>query len=109
PGNPVSVLVTFHQFVKPALLKMMGKTKSNPSQWAINSKQMKKKPGRLDFVRGTLAVNESGEKTVRATVGQDSHMLSGLATADHLIHFARQAELLAVGELVEIDHLSWTE
>jgi molybdopterin molybdotransferase len=110
PGNPVSVLVTFHQFVKPALLKLMGASKQNNAQFAAsNKKRLKKVPGRLDFVRGRLSCTEQGQLEVAATTGQDSHMLSGLAFADCLVHFDEDAEYLEDGQTASIDLISWTE
>lgn len=110
PGNPVSVLVTFHQFVKPALLKMMGGKKEDAAQFcAINQKHLKKVPGRLDLVRGRLSCTADGHLKALATTGQDSHMLSGLAFADCLIHFGEDAEYLEEGRPVPIDLISWTE
>ena len=41
------------------------------------------------------------------TSGQDSHMLTGLAKADLLIHFAREAEFAAEGDVVDVHGLDW--
>jgi molybdopterin molybdotransferase len=108
PGNPVSALVTFHQFVKPAILKMMGLTSYAPKRlMASLTTNLRKKPGRLDFVRGMVTSSEHGHLKVEPTVGQDSHMLSGLAKANCLLHFAAEAERAVEGARVPLDLLTW--
>src|SRR5262249_52606058 len=107
PGNPVSALVTFHQLVQPALLKMMGGTSVKPlALTAILKKTIKKKPGRLEFVRAILAL-EGGKLVAQPVSGQDSHMMGGLSQADCLIYFPQDADTLLEGAQVEIDVLSW--
>ncbi|HEY9717863.1 MAG TPA: gephyrin-like molybdotransferase Glp [Trichormus sp.] len=109
PGNPVSVLVTFHQLVRPALLKMMGSSiEAVPHRVTATLRgTLKKKPGRLDFVRGHLRVVESGHLEVTPTRGQESNMMSGLARANSLIHFPAEAERLDDGAQVTADVLTW--
>jgi molybdenum cofactor synthesis domain len=106
PGNPVSALVTFELFVKPALLKMQGAEHQLVPVWkARTDGALKKRPGRLDFVRGILKCSPEGALHVLPTRGQDSHMLSGLAKANCLIHFDADSELIPEGELVNIQSL----
>ena len=110
PGNPVSVLVTYHQFVKPALLQMMGgRTVPATKYKAKLTTAIKKKPGRLDFMRGKLHSSETSSLLVTPVKGQDSHMLTGLATADSLLHFAAEAESLPANAEVPIQFLNWFE
>ncbi|MBI2996599.1 MAG: molybdopterin molybdotransferase MoeA [Candidatus Melainabacteria bacterium] len=107
PGNPVSALVSFHQFIKPALLKIMGAKSITPFQAkAILSENLTKKPGRLEFVRGILE-QKNGDLLVRPTQGQGSHMLGGIANANCLIYFPEEQKLILKGEKVDIDLLSW--
>ncbi len=108
PGNPVSALVTFNLFVKPALLMMQGASQSRQADWfAAVERDMKKKPGRLDFVRGILSCSPDGALNVLPTRGQDSHMLSGLAKANCLIQFPADAEHLPQGQCVRLERLDW--
>lgn len=110
PGNPVSVLVTFHQIVKPAIKKMSGgKFASSTSVRLKTGAALKKRPGRLDFVRGTLTKNEDGESAVLPTKGQESHMLSGLARAEVMMHFAADAEKLETGAPVDVTLINWAD
>jgi len=108
PGNPVSALVTFNLFVKPALMAMQGALDGPKSGWFGSlERDMKKKPGRLDFVRGILSCSPEGALNVLPTRGQDSHMLSGLAKADCLIQFPADDERLSQGQCVRLERLDW--
>lgn len=110
PGNPVSVLVTFHQIVKPALRKMAGGAFfRNETVKLTAGSALKKRPGRLDFVRGTLKREENGNTTAIPTRGQESHMLSGLAKAQVMMHFAAKLEKLNQGEPLEVSFINWND
>jgi molybdopterin molybdotransferase len=87
PGNPVSALVTFHQFVRPALLRMLGQ--KTPSRFLIPVRiacDLRKKHHRLEWVRSRI---EAGREEILAkpVSGQQSHMLAGLAEANSLVEF----------------------
>jgi molybdopterin molybdotransferase len=98
PGNPVSASVTFDQFVRPALLRMMGHTRCfRPTIQARLVETLRKKPGRLHFVRVTLERSD-GEWLARATGNQSSGVMRSLALADGLLVFPLEAEELAEGE-----------
>ena len=108
PGNPVSVLVTYHQLVKPALKKMMGDTQIAASlHKAQLTKAISKTPGRLDFLRAQISQTETGAILAAPVKGQDSHMLTGLANADCLLHFEAESQSVATGEEIQIDVLNW--
>ncbi len=103
PGNPVSALVTFFLFVRPALLKMAG----SPDPWprpfhARFEGKCSKRDGRMEFLRGIL----TGE-SVRLVGGRDSHLISGLAAANCLIHFPLEATELRDGDVVDVTALNW--
>ncbi len=107
PGNPVSSLVSYHQLIKPALLKMMGQI--NKSSFHVKAQlesDLKKKTNRLEFVRA-VAEQKNGSLIVEPTKGQGSHMLGGIAEANCLIHFPRDKDLIHKGQNVEIELISW--
>ncbi|MBY0402889.1 MAG: molybdopterin molybdotransferase MoeA [Cyanobacteria bacterium] len=135
PGNPVSALVTFQALVTPALLKWMGQEDvllghgfnhsaiANPlgdagfqraSIQAILEKTLWKQPGRLELVRGVLRREGNAKDPtiskwfVSPTVGQDSHMLSGLAFANCLIVFPENDSVCHAGDPVEVTPLLWS-
>ncbi len=110
PGNPVSVLVTFHQIVKPAIKKMAGgKFAANTTFRLATGTALKKRPGRLDFVRGTLARSEDGQTRALPTRGQESHMLSGLAKAEVMMHFGQDLEKLDAGDPLDVTFVNWSD
>jgi molybdopterin molybdotransferase len=107
PGNSVSALVSFHQLVRPALLKMKGLTvQAEPTLCAELTAECRKKPGRMELVRGRLE-SLSGRLLVHPTKRQGSHMMGGLAAADCLILFPHDRERLGKGETVEVQPLAW--
>jgi molybdopterin biosynthesis enzyme len=68
---------------------------------------LRKKPGRLDFVRARLGQDGEG-LTVNPANRQGSHMLGGLAVADCLIPFGREESLMSEGSWTEIIPLDWS-
>lgn len=110
PGNPVAALVSFELLVRPALLKMQGmKIENQISFRARLTRDLRKKAGRMEFVRAVFAKNSGSELLVTPTAGQDSHMMSGLAKANCLIFFPKDAEFLPKGTIVEIHVLPWQQ
>jgi molybdopterin molybdotransferase len=107
PGNPVSALLAFQQFVRPALLKMLGaRDAASFMLTAVLAQELRKRAGRHEFVRGI--VSECDDRlVVTATTGQDSHMLGGLAQANCLIHFPAEYAYLPAGSLVNVELLMW--
>lgn len=108
PGNPVSALVTYQLFVVPALAKLIGIDIATrfPILQAKLTRSLEKKAGRAEFVRARLYSND-GKLMAEPTIGQDSHMLSGLAHANGLITFPLEQEVLEAGQSVEVRFLSW--
>ena len=86
PGNPVSVMVTFYQFVQPALRRMLGQVEpaSIMFQVPVTSK-LKKRPGRMEFQRGVLERQTDGRLIVHATGDQGSGILSTMSRANCFI------------------------
>ncbi|MDE3057306.1 MAG: molybdopterin molybdotransferase MoeA [Bacteroidota bacterium] len=110
PGNPVAALVSFELLVRPALLKLQGlKVENQISFRARLTRDLRKKAGRMEFVRALFTKNSGSELLVAPTAGQDSHMMSGLAKANCLILFPKDAEFLPKGTIVEIRILPWQQ
>ena len=86
PGNPVSVMVTFYQFVQPALFKMAGTRANAPLILkARTTAVLNKRPGRTEFQRGILSHDAQGELRVTPTGDQGSGILNSMASADCFI------------------------
>jgi molybdopterin molybdotransferase len=108
PGNPVSVLVSFHQLVRPALARLAGVME--PERLVIEARletELAKRTPRLEYVRGRLGRDAAGAWTVRPCTGQDSHMLGGLARADALILMPLERSRLPAGATVAVEPLFW--
>lgn len=103
PGNPVSAMATFYQFVQPSLRLLEGETVTEPLRLRARTlARLKKRPGRKDFQRGILSTNEQGELVVDTTGMQGSHMLSSMAMANCFIVLERDAGDIEAGEMVEV-------
>jgi molybdopterin molybdotransferase len=107
PGNPVAVMVTFYQFVRPALLKLAGvnPVAPFPTFFARCVEAMKKGKGRTEFQRGVL-FQENGEWCVRPTGMQGSGILSSMAKADCFIVLEPDREKVGAGETVQVQIMS---
>lgn len=103
PGNPVSAMATFYQFVQPSLRLLEGETVSEPLRLRARTLgKLQKRPGRKDFQRGIMSSNEQGELVVDTTGMQGSHMLSSMAMANCFIVLERDAGDIGAGEMVEV-------
>jgi molybdopterin molybdotransferase len=87
PGNPVSAMVTFYQFVREALLVLMGVSNPPPVPTfkAVCTTPIRKAPGRTEFQRGVLSQSAQGHWTVRVTGDQSSSILSSMSQANCFI------------------------
>lgn len=103
PGNPVAVMVTFYQFVQPAILKLAGidPVKPVPGFPARCVEPMKKGRGRTEFQRGIL-FRENGEWCVRPTGAQGSGVLRSMADADCFIVLEHERDKVAAGDTVMV-------
>lgn len=85
PGNPVSSMVCFEQFVAPALRRMTGKAKLyRRTVEARLARDVKHQPGRTEFIRVTLHKEESGYAAM-STGAQGSGILASMAHAEGLM------------------------
>ena len=85
PGNPVSAMVTFYQFVRQALLSLMGNiTKPFPMFQVECTEAIKKAKGRTEFQRGIL-FEENGQWKVKPLSNQGSGILSSMSKANCFI------------------------
>ena len=104
PGNPVSVMVTFYQFVQPALRGMMGETGAAPIRFRVKcASRLRKRPGRVEFQRGVLGHDDAGRLTVRSTGGQGSGILSSMHEANCFIVLPLASAGVEAGDEVEIE------
>jgi len=110
PGNPVSAMVSFLQFVRPAIRKLTGiKEPLAVLKTARLKADLKKKPKRMEFIRGVACRNSDDELEVTPVSLQGSHMISGLAKANCLIHFPTKESKLEKDCFVKIELIEWSE
>ena len=86
PGNPVSSMVSFELFARPALRRMGGHpSPDRPRRRAVVEGALRRHPdGKVHFARVRLTVGDDGELRARSAGGQGSHQLSAMAGADGL-------------------------
>jgi molybdopterin molybdotransferase len=102
PGNPVAVMVTFYQFVRPALLHMAGRGDSgSPLLSVISSENLRKVPGRTEYQRG-IVFNQGGEWRVRTTGQQGSGVLRSMSEANCFIVLEHERGSVKAGEPVSV-------
>ncbi|HTR58047.1 MAG TPA: gephyrin-like molybdotransferase Glp [Casimicrobiaceae bacterium] len=106
PGNPVSVMATFYQFVRDALLTLQGQREVTPLPMfrVPLSAPIRKVPGRTEFQRGILSP-DGGGYTVRTTGDQGSGILSSMSQANCFIVLGSEVGNVAAGELVDVQLL----
>jgi len=107
PGNPVSAMVTFYQFVREALLVLMGVPDPQPLPLlkAVCTSAIKKAPGRTEFQRGILGPGEDGQWTVRVTGDQSSGILSSMSQANCFILLPDAQGNTPAGAVVDVQLL----
>jgi molybdopterin molybdotransferase len=104
PGNPVSAMVTFYQFVQPGLHRMMGLTKRIPIRLTVPClSRLKKHPGRMEFQRGILETDEQGRLVVRSTGQQGSGILTSMSQANCFIILPRECGNVEAGSEVVVE------
>ena len=103
PGNPVAVMVTFYEFVEPALRRLMGETETRPLQIPARClSTLRKSPGRTEYQRGVLGRNTDGELTVSSTGKQGAGRLSSMTAADCIIVLEPGKDRVIPGDMVEV-------
>jgi molybdopterin molybdotransferase len=104
PGNPVSVMVTFYEFVRDALLILQGQRDIQPPPTfkVPLSAPIRKVPGRTEFQRGILAPDGAGGWTVRTTGDQGSGILSSMSQANCFIVLPSDTGNVAASEMVDV-------
>lgn len=104
PGNPVSVMVTFYEFVREALLHLAGRTDaySLPTLQVPCTTAMRKNPGRTEFQRGILSRNGAGQWEVAVTGAQGSGVLRSMSEANCIIVLEHARGSVKPGDIVTV-------
>lgn len=106
PGNPVSTMVTFEEFVRPAILRMMGHRRVlKPFIRAVLKSKAKKKPGKINFLRVRLAFEE-GRYLAYSSGDQNTGILKTMLMADAIAMLPADHTEFSPGEEVDVHILS---
>ncbi len=102
PGNPVAVMVTFYQFVQPALRRLAGEASvAAPTLAARAAERIRKRPGRTEFVRGVLSPGDRLPSVAKAGT-QGSGVLRSMSIANCFIVLPPEQGDVAEGDLVTV-------
>ncbi|MGZ6028083.1 MAG: molybdopterin molybdotransferase MoeA [Myxococcaceae bacterium] len=107
PGNPTSSLVTFELFVRPALLRLIGRLDPLPRPvQARSGVDLKKNKGLAHFIRVVLSWRE-GEPWADPLPSQTSGAVRSAVSATHLLHFPMDAMSVRRGDPVQLLPVGW--
>jgi molybdopterin molybdotransferase len=105
PGNPVSAMVTFHLFARPALAALQGADPSPRRASAVAAGPITRNAKREQAVRVRLDSAADGPPRASLTGEQGSHMLTSLVGADGLALIPAGEGALETGERLEVELL----
>jgi molybdopterin molybdotransferase len=104
PGNPVSAIVTFLLFVRPAIRSLCGADPRSDRISAVLDEDYRKQPGRTHAVRCRLELRDDGWHA-RSTGPQGSHVLTSMLGAEGLGMVPTASDGVAAGEHIEVELL----
>jgi len=109
PGNPVSSMVTFEQFARPAILKMLGKENlTKPTIQAVIEDDVMNTDGRRIYARA-IVTKQSGQYHASLTGPQGSGILTSMAKANGLVVIPENIGRVKAGDIVQVQMLDWSE
>ena len=109
PGNPVSSMVTFELFVRPAILKMMGKKNlAKPTIEAVLEDSIVNSDGRRILARAVVR-ERNGRYFARLTGPQGSGILTSMSLANGLVIIPEDKARMEAGDVVKVMMLDWSE
>ncbi len=103
PGNPVSSMVTFLLFARPALHALQGAPFAQPARHAVLTEPIERQPDRDEAVRVSLATAPDGRLQATPTGPQGSHILSSMVGADGLAIIEAGAGGVDAGTVVPVE------
>lgn len=110
PGNPVSAMVAFEQFGRPALRLMMGKALAEkPSIEAVMDDPIHNYDGRRVYARVHAYRNDEGVYHARLAGNQSSGVLSSMAQANGLAICPDDIAMIDAGEIARVEMLDWPD
>ncbi|MDD5082991.1 MAG: molybdopterin molybdotransferase MoeA, partial [Dehalococcoidales bacterium] len=108
PGNPVSSMVTFELFVRPSILKMMGKKNlAKPTVTAVMEDSLTNSDGRRFFARA-IVTERDGKYYARSTGPQGSGILTSMSSGNGLVIIPEDEKGVGPGDIVTVMMLDWS-
>ena len=109
PGNPVSSMITFEQFARPAILKMLGlENLGKPTIYAKSESRIENTDGRRIYARVRMTKRD-GQYFARLVGPQGSGILTSMSQANGLMIVPEYAQSVEVGDDVIVQMLDWNE
>ncbi len=109
PGNPVSTMVAYEEFVRPAIRKMLGKPRLlRPSVQAVLEGPIVNADGRRVYAR-VVVTRRDGRYYARPTGPQGSHIITSMARANGLAVCPEDVPRMDKGQVVQVEMLDWNE
>lgn len=103
PGNPVAVMVTFYEFVQPAIKHMMGCSEIHTPKFKVKSSgKIRKSPGRIEYQRGIVSTQADGTLLVDTTGKQGAGRLTSMCMANCLIVLPVESAGVEPGDIVDV-------
>ncbi len=101
PGNPVSAMVSFEVFVRPAIRKLLGKRNVHRATvQAVSLERIDSPPGTKQYRRGVLHREATGGYSVSLVGGAGSHLIASLAAANCLVVIDEEVTEVVAGSRV---------
>jgi len=108
PGNPVSAMISFEQFARPAILTMLGKAQEKPEVEVIVDEEVTNS-GRRGFIRAIVRRQEDGYHAHVVTGPRGSGVLTSMVRANALLIVPEGTTLVKAGERLRAQMLDWSE
>lgn len=110
PGNPVSAIISFEMFARPAILTMLGRTRfDRPYVEAILQNRAENNAGRRNFIRVRVERGANGEYTASTTGEQGSGILTSVTRANGLLEMPPDVLEHRPGDKVRVTMLDYPE
>ena len=108
PGNPVSAMVSFERFARPAILKMAGHKKLERPSLEVRMRDEVRSDGRESYIRA-IVKRQGNDYWATTTGGQGSHMVSSLVKANALVIVPEGVQVVKVGKKLTAIMIDWPE
>jgi len=107
PGNPVSALVSFERFARPAILKMAGHTQLDRPELAAIVQEDIHSDGRESYIRAVVNRDDTGRVSARTTGSQGSHIMTSLVKANALLIVPEGVRFVPAGTTLSAMMIDW--